>query len=205
MLTGFAERRFRSLSSSRVAIATSLRRWLQNATGFPEAAEAAIPEEPDDAEGGTGGIDQDIGPARVAIGDEGLVELVRGGIKRGNEPSGKRSFSGPCSCGGGGPGKCARKEPGQNGVLRHVGGFADDVHDLVEAFLGNVRDEESDEGRDEARACGAGLRVSRSGKDDGHPNEDGQPVAKKLLSARHGAMKASGGCGKQWNSGCATE
>ena len=52
------------------------------AGGYPELSQSSDSPQAEQAEGGAGGVEQDIPDAGFAGGDEGLVKLVAGSVER---------------------------------------------------------------------------------------------------------------------------
>src|SRR5688572_7571774 len=100
-----------------------------DAVRAPVAAEAAIPEESDDSERSAGGINDYIRPSRAAIGDEGLMEFVGGGVDGCDNPGDEGCLSTPPSCRSRGLCQGSDEEPRQNRVLGYMGGFAHQEND----------------------------------------------------------------------------
>jgi hypothetical protein len=72
--------------------------------------------------------------------------------------------------------KGAPEKEREDSIFGEVSSLADGKDDPVKSLVGDVWEHPTHEWANNARAALAGHFVAGSGKDEGHPEEDGEPV-----------------------------
>jgi hypothetical protein len=131
-------------------------------------------EEGEVGEEGADGVEEGIPWAGGAAGDEGLVDFVEAGVAGGDDEGGEAPRPAPADAGAA---NGAEKQNGEDEIFGEVGALANDVVDVGDLAVGEVREEPAQERLDEVAGVFLREKVGGHPEDESGPEEGGPPGA----------------------------
>ena len=150
-------------------------------------------EEREVGEESADGIEQGIPRSGGAAGDERLVDLVEAGVASGDDEGSKAPGPVPTFAGSA---DAAEKQDTEDEIFGEVGALANEVVDVGDSMMAEMREQPSQERLDDAAGVFGGKEIGGHEEDPARPEQCRPPGAQPARDQRRGEARLNfGECG----------